>query len=324
MSNPLVSIVICCHNRREYLQATLESVLAQRYRPVEIVVMDDGSTDGTPELMEGYGTAVRYHRQERQGIAVARTAASRLAQGELIAYQDDDDLMPAERITHLYAALQAYPDAAFATGDYALIDPQGRLTGARWLPGGLDERADPVLIEDGYAAILWPRVPAVPHTTLFRRELGERVGWFDPAFRYACSDADFLARLARGAPIVYLREVVSHYRRGHSAIWSDEVLASHSRLQLWTKHLELMGGDHPVLQRRLRTRMRAALNLIARHARQGRTLEDPSLQAQTERALATLGLKDRLLHGWYTSVRLPVRGLLRGGDRALSKGKRVN
>lgn len=99
----------------------MESVLSQRYRPVEIIVMDGGSNDRTDELMVTYGDKGRYYWQE--GVAVARTRASQLVKGEYVAYQDDDDLMPPDRISRLHKALQEYPDAIFATGDYALIDP---------------------------------------------------------------------------------------------------------------------------------------------------------------------------------------------------------
>jgi glycosyltransferase involved in cell wall biosynthesis len=113
----------------------METVFAQRYKPVEIVVLDDGSTDHTQELMKSYGDRVRYFWQENQGIAATRTAACRLAKGEFIAFQDDDDLMPPDRIVHLYEGLCQYPSAVFATGDYALIDPEGNLTGKRWPKG---------------------------------------------------------------------------------------------------------------------------------------------------------------------------------------------
>lgn len=90
--------------------------------------------------MKSYGDRIRYFWQENQGIAATRTAACRLARGEFIAFQDDDDLMPPDRIVHLYKGLRKYPSAVFATGDYAIIDAEGNLTGKRWLPGSLEDR----------------------------------------------------------------------------------------------------------------------------------------------------------------------------------------
>ena len=307
LNKPLVSIVICCYNRRDYLKKTMESVFAQHYQPVEIIVMDDGSTDNTDDLIASYGCDVRYFRQERQGISAARTAASQLATGEYIAYQDDDDLMPPDRITHLYAALQKYPSAVFATGDYALIDAQGELTGERWLPGKLEKKDPATLIDDGYAAILWPHVPAVPHTTLIRKADGERIGWFDPEFKYACSDADFLARLGQLGPVVYLPEVVSYYRRGHTAIWNDDLRANISRLQLWGKHMSLLGTEQAELRRQLQKRMLKALKKISRERGQRTDFDEKVVAEYIDKARTQLGLKERFLYGWYCNVKLPLK-----------------
>jgi len=314
LSNPLVSIVICCHNRRDYLEQTMESVFAQTYAPVEIIVMDDGSTDGTSELMAGYGNRIRYARQESQGIAAARTNASRMASGEFIAYQDDDDLMPADRITNLYNALCQYPSAVFATGDYALIDKEGKLTGSRWMPGSLEDKGDPVLMEDGQSAVLWPKVPAVPHTTLFRRRLGEQIGWFDLDFKYACSDADFLARLGQLGPIVYLREIVSYYRRGHTAIWSDDARTSCSRIQLWQKHLRLIGTSKPALQKRLQERLRIILVALAAHRRRS-DLGDPQYEVWFQKGISMLDAQERVKFHFQSSIKGPVRDLVKKAVR---------
>ncbi|MGI8739295.1 MAG: glycosyltransferase family 2 protein [Gammaproteobacteria bacterium] len=310
MDKPLVSIVVCCHNRRHYLEQTMKSVFDQTYRPVEIVVLDDGSTDGTDELMRGYGDRVRYHWQENRGIAATRTAACRLARGELIAFQDDDDLMAPQRITSLHDALIAHPSAVFAVGDYALIDPEGNLTGARWMPGNLDEVDKPRLVEDAHAAVLWPKVPGVPHTTLFRAADGERVGWFDEAFKYACSDADFFARLARLGPIVYVKEIVSYYRRGHSAMWNNQLRADYSRLQLFEKHLELAIDDDDSLRKQLQFRLRQMLIQIARLKHQGVQLTESDLEVYVQRGLEMLEWGDRMRYKWHDSVKLPLKKLV--------------
>lgn len=312
MSNPLVSIVICCHNRVDLLPATMVSVFAQEYRPVEIVVVDDGSTDGTHKLMASYGDKVRYFWQENQGIAATRTAACRLARGEFIAFQDDDDLMPPDRIVHLYEGLRQYPSAVFATGDYALIDAEGNLTGKRWLPGSLEDREKPVLIDDAYTAVLWPKVPAVPHTTLFRKCDGERIGWFDIRFTYACSDADFFARLSKLGPIVYVREVISYYRRGHTAIWSNELLATYSRLQLFEKHITSMDARNKKLRKKLQDRIRMALIKIAFYKSRGIKVDDSILKDYIDKGISLIGLKDRLTYRWHTWVKYPIRRIVRG------------
>jgi glycosyltransferase involved in cell wall biosynthesis len=310
MEQPLISIVVCCHNRRLYLEQTLRSVFAQTYRPVEIVVLDDGSTDGTDQLIASYGDRVRYTWQTQRGIAATRTAACKLARGEFIAFQDDDDLMAPERINTLYKAICDYPSAVFAVGDYALIDAEGNVTGHRRMPGRLEEKGEARLLEDAYAAVLWPKVPAVPHTTLFRRSDGERIGWFDENFTYACSDADFFARLARLGPIVYVREVVSYYRRGHTAVWSNQLRADYSRLQLFQKHLALVSDEHSEVRKRLLCRLREMLVAVERQQRAGVQLQDARLGAYFKEGVSLLGWPDRVWYQWHALVKLPLKQLI--------------
>ena len=315
MSNPLVSIVICCHNRVDLLPATMLSVFAQEYRPVEIVVIDDGSTDGTHKLMASYGNKIRYFRQDNQGIAATRTTGCRLARGEYIAFQDDDDLMPPQRIVCLLEALNQYPSAVLALGDWALIDPAGNLTGRESHfdicanHKGVIEK--PLLVPDGQAAILWPKVTPLPHTTLFRRTDAERIGWFDPQFFHACSDTDFFARLGQLGSIVYVPEVVSYYRWGHSSIWKKRVLASYSRLLLFEKHITSIGAKRKNLQKRLKFRILQTLKQIALYQSQG-DIADSLPADYLSRCLSILRLKDRIGYRWYILIRLPLRRLILG------------
>jgi len=309
----LVSIVLCCHNREDYLRATLESVLAQDYSPIELIVMDDGSTDRSAEIVREVAPQARYFFQESQGIAVARTNASAHAKGKYIAYHDDDDLMPPERITTLLRLLQDNPGAVLATGDYELIDAQSQRVGHRWLPLKEAEEGTVTLIEDGHLAILWPKVPAVPHTTLFRKADGEKVGWFDHDFRYACSDADFLARLGQLGAVVYVREVVSLYRRGHAQIWSDDVRTSISRIQLWSKHLEIIGSSRPELRDQVRSRLLPVMIRLDLNARRGKV--EPHYQWPSWRStgLTHLDFASRLKYFWRTLAINPIKVLLNRG-----------
>ena len=134
----------------------METVFAQVYEPVEIIILDDGSTDGTDKLMASYGDRVRYQWQEGQGSAAARNAACQLAKGEYIAFHDDDDLMLPHRVSHLYEVLCQFPDAVFITSGYGIIDAEGKQTGKTWCPPHPDGSREARLIEDAYRAIMWP------------------------------------------------------------------------------------------------------------------------------------------------------------------------
>ena len=91
-AEPLVSVVIPTYNRSSMLQEAVASVLDQDYRPLELIVVDDGSTDATVEVVRGFGAAIRYLRQDRQGVSAARNAGIAAARGQLIALLDSDDL----------------------------------------------------------------------------------------------------------------------------------------------------------------------------------------------------------------------------------------
>lgn len=315
MNNPLVSIVVCTYNRAHLLPQTMESVFAQRYKPVEIVVVDDGSMDNTRELVASYGNKIRYYWQENQGIALTRTIACRLAQGEFIAFQDDDDLMPPDRIVILYEALHRHPSAVIAVGDWAIIDDGGNLTGSRYLPKGSLAKDEPILIPDGYEAVLWPRVPAVPHTTLFRRADGQRIGWFDSQYRYASEDKDFFARLGRLGPIVYVPKVVSYHRRGHVSLTSDRILAAYNKLFSLQNYLNSNEPHRRQLKKRLQFRIFSQLWKIASYKSKGHKLPVEIPDDYLNKALSLLPLRDRLKYWWTALIKFPIRTLVRGRER---------
>lgn len=295
----------------------MNSIFAQKFAPVEIVVLDDGSTDGTDKLMAGYGDKVRYHWQENQGIAVARTNACRLAKGEFIAFLDDDDLMPPDRLPLLYDAMCRYPGSVLAVGDWLVIDGEGRPTGKRWLPEGKLAKDEPLLIEDGYSAVLWPKVAATPHTTLFRRADGEDIGWFDECFLYASEDKDFFARLARLGPVVYVPEIVSYYRRGHDSLTAQAIRLEYGSLFMFKKHLKMAGPDHEALRRRLRSRISMALKRIASYRSEGAPWPETVPVDYLGDWLPMLKLVDRLRYLGYAYVKLPLKRLFKGIKRAV-------
>lgn len=307
MDNPLVSILVCSYNRADMLPETLDSILAQTYRPVEIILIDDGSTDHTPEIAQRYAGQIRYYRQENQGISVTRTNACQLAEGSYIAFQDDDDIMPPGRIEILYQALQAFPQAIFAVGDWAVIDQKGDPTGDRFLPEGTSKGGQPVLIENGYEAVLWPKVPAAPHTTLFRKSAGKQIGWFDAQYRYASEDKDFFARLARLGPIVYTPTVVSYYRRGHDSMTNSRMAAEWQTVLFFENHLKLISSHGNQLRKRLQSRILNQMKKIARLENMGLTLPDQVYFNRQPSGIASLGLWDRLQYRIYKNFKMPLK-----------------
>src|SRR5262249_41052724 len=124
-----VSVVIPAYNGAEFLPAAIDSVLAQTHKPIEIVVVDDGSTDNTREVCESYGQAVKYYHQANDGTmgGGARARGVRQADGQWIALLDQDDRWLPEKIERQLRALENSPEAAAAFTGFQEIDSQGRV-----------------------------------------------------------------------------------------------------------------------------------------------------------------------------------------------------
>jgi glycosyltransferase involved in cell wall biosynthesis len=316
---PLVSILITCYNRAHRLPETLASVFAQTYGPVEVIAVDDGSRDGTAELLRSYGKDLRVHSQPNGGVAVARNTALSMARGELVAFQDDDDLMVPDRITWLEELLARHPKATFACGDWQRIDGE-----SRFIPGGRSSfRArladgDTRVIDDAWAGVLRTDVVPTPHTALFRRDAALQIGGFDTRFFRACEDTDFFARLGRLGPLVYLARVVSHYRLEAGSLTEDSPEASFSFLLLFEKHLQEAQSRNPELAALLRQRMLFRLRQLASMKGRRGQLPDRVPQARLEEMAALLTASQRARLAWHTSLRVPARTFVRRSARSAS------
>lgn len=110
----LISCIVPVFNGERYVSETLDSILAQTYRPLELIVADDGSTDGTAAVVARYGEPVRYLWQSNQGPAAARNLGVSAAQGEFVAFLDADDLWHPEKLTRQMARFHARPELSLS------------------------------------------------------------------------------------------------------------------------------------------------------------------------------------------------------------------
>jgi glycosyltransferase involved in cell wall biosynthesis/GT2 family glycosyltransferase len=127
-ADPLVSVVIPCFNHGRFLGAAIESALVQSHRAIEVVVVDDGSTDDTPEVAASYGQLVRYVAKVNGGLSSARNEGSRRAEGELVVFLDADDQLSPTFVEETLAVLVGHPEAAFVYTQLHLFGRETRDT----------------------------------------------------------------------------------------------------------------------------------------------------------------------------------------------------
>lgn len=226
----LVSVVIPTFNRAAIVGRAIDSALAQSYRCIEVIVVDDGSSDDTRSVVAGYGERVRYFHQENAGVSAARNLALRNARGEFVAFLDSDDVWQPWRIESQVTALGRYPEAGLVWTDMTAVDSHGRVIDERHLRVmyaahgrvNIDERlrqvetlgalsrAVPCALENAAVRIgeLFDEILLgnLLHTStvLVRSGWIQRVGGFDPTFARAGEDYEFYVRLCSVGPVIFI------------------------------------------------------------------------------------------------------------------------
>jgi GT2 family glycosyltransferase len=197
----LVSTIIPVFNRPAMLREAVASVLAQTYRNIEVIVVDDGSTDNTPRVIAELG--VRSVRIENRGPGAAREAGRQLARGEFLQYLDSDDLLTARKFELQVAALRDDPEAGIAYGNVRHVDLDGNEIPIDWKPANQRQPA----IFPSFLVARWWDTPA----PLYRRSVTDAIGpW--TSLR-AEEDWEYDARAgALGVRLAYVDEVVAVIR----------------------------------------------------------------------------------------------------------------
>ena len=192
---PLISVIVPAYNAEDFLAEALESVIRQNYEPLEIIVVDDGSTDGTAEAAKSFGERVRYLHQENSGPAAARNAGLRAARGELLSFLDADDLWPEDKLKVQLAGLARDPSREAVIGRVQL-----QLLSIS--PGG----------ERKYENFDAPKVGFNLGSGLYRKSVFERLGYLNPDLEPS-EDADFFLRMwENGVPLAIIEPVSLYYR----------------------------------------------------------------------------------------------------------------
>jgi len=202
---PLVSVILPTYNRAWSLEAAIDSVLSQDFDAFELIVVDDGSTDGTDTILSRYGSRLRKCFQPNRGVAAARNAGIQRAAGRYIAFLDSDDLWLPRKLSLQVAFHAAHPETRISQTDEIWIRRGIRVNPKRYhmkSSGDLFERS-------------LERCMISPSAVMVQRMLFDEVGFFDEKLP-ACEDYDLWLRVACRYPIPLIPHAVVVKRGGHA------------------------------------------------------------------------------------------------------------
>lgn len=209
---PLVSVLLSSRNGSRYLEEALESLASQRYPEIEIVAVDDGSTDDTPRILARFAARhgrTRVLRTEGVGLAAALHRAAGVAAGAFFARHDDDDRSDPERIERQVRFLHVHPEVGVVGCAATRIDAAGRALGRYPVPR---KRAE-------IAAALRRGTPFVHGSVVIRREVYEAAGGYRAAFQ-AAQDVDLWLRLPAGTELANLPEPLYAWREHPGGVFA--------------------------------------------------------------------------------------------------------
>lgn len=198
---PLVSVVTPTYNQADFLRDTLESVLSQDYPRIEYQVLDDGSTDKTPQILAEYSDRVASERQTNRGQTPTINTGWERAQGDIFTWLNSDDTFLPGAVTTAVNYLQEHPDVDIVFGDSLFTRPDGEPIERSKDRTGFDYRAFVLQCEN----------PIAQPSAFIRRSVIEDIGLLDPSYYYFM-DWDFWLRAGIRHQIAYFPELLSTYR----------------------------------------------------------------------------------------------------------------
>lgn len=222
MNKPTISVIVPVYNSEQFLASVLESVLAQTSPANEIIVVDDGSTDGSADIIATYGERVRTLRQTNQGQGVARNRGAEASTGSLLAFIDSDDLWDSNKLAIQVALLERFPQAVATYCDYRTIDGHGAVTQTTSAVG------TPRPSGNALQQLLIGNCVGSPSVVLVRREAFFQAGGFNEKHSRAAEDYALWLALAVIGPIIYSPDTLVSYRR-HAAQTTQDPRFAYNR-----------------------------------------------------------------------------------------------
>ncbi|HSE36866.1 MAG TPA: glycosyltransferase [Blastocatellia bacterium] len=241
---PEVSVIIPTYNSANYVIDAVDSVLNQSFDDLEVLVIDDGSTDETESLLSRYSEPVRYIRQQNGGVAVARNRGISESRGRYVAFLDADDTWLPDKLAVQIGALRAHTGHRFCYTAFTLVasdlSPLG-IVGSKRQGRALED------------LLLRGNVVGSICTVLCERSLFEKAGVFDPALSQ-CADWDMWVRLAAMTEFLYLDRPTVTYRQHGSNMSRNAPLLERDSVRVLEK-----GFAMPEVSSSLRANRRSAL-----------------------------------------------------------------
>lgn len=231
-ASPAVSVVIPAWNGERFVEQTLASVFAQTYTDYEIVVVDDGSTDGTRHILKRYEDRLRYIRQENAGQSAARNHGAKLARGVWLAFLDHDDCWEPTYLERILACFEAHPGAGLVAPGHRMLDAENRpLPRRRFKRSPGEWYTTQSLLDGDVGTILNP---------VIRREVFLEAGGYDTTI-CGPEDCELWLRLSFATEMLHLPEALLLYRT-HEDNYSKNHL---DNAREWLRILEKFEREHP-------------------------------------------------------------------------------
>ena len=232
MSRPTVSVVLAVYNAAWCIERALDSVMAQSAPPLQVIVCDDGSTDGTADLVERrYGMRVQLLRLPHQNASAARTAGLAVASGEWLSFLDADDWWATDKLERQLAMLENHPEVRWLSSDGAYVSEDGVIRES-WLADYFDPVRDRV--GDLFEPLVRRCFPLMS-SMLVQREAYQAIGCMDPSIVYS-HDYDLWLRLAARYP---------------GALMADRLISYWSHPTALSKNFEARHRDDLMLMERV-------------------------------------------------------------------------
>ena len=224
---PLVSVIIPTYNRGWIVKEAIDSVLDQDFTDYELIVVDDGSDDNTPEILAGYGGAITILHQSNKGVSSARNCGVAAASGQLIAFLDSDDLWLPGKLSTQVKFFKDHPDTVI------------NQTQERWIRKGV--RVNPKQRHHKFSGMIFEHSLALclvsPSAVMIKKSLFDEVGGFDEQFP-ACEDYDLWLRVSCRYPVHLIDTPLIIKRGGHADQLSKAAGLDKYRIQSLVKIIE--------------------------------------------------------------------------------------